>query len=184
MAKSKRITLADKRKIYAYHLANPEAKINTIADHFGKQWHTIDRAIKFMKKRESVKETTNDIKGKVLKGNGSVFEYIRNNSQSTIVAIDALKKALIFKAEKSESDPFISVRDIATSYGILIDKEIALKKLDLAERTFTLKEREVEHRISNPELYGGNVTIVNDLPGGDGLGSTNNIIKSDSTPLS
>lgn len=79
-----------------------------------------------------------------------MFKYIETKNKEKKKIIDLCFKALNDKLEKT--DIFTNVKDIITVYGILIDKELKFKELEI-------KRQELN---SNKKID-GRITIVNDL---------------------
>lgn len=139
-----RVKLTDKqkKKIIADYVDNNNysetARINNISE-------TSVRRI--VKGNESI---TEKVEQKKEENTQDMFKYIETKNKEKKKIIDLCFKALNDKLEKT--DIFTNVKDIITVYGILIDKELKFKELEI-------KRQELN---SNKKID-GRITIVNDL---------------------
>ena len=139
-----RIKLTDKqkKKIIADYVDNNNysetARINNISE-------TSVRRI--VKGNEGI---TEKVEQKKEENTQDMFKYIETKNKEKQKIIDLCFKALNDKLEKT--DIFTNVKDIITVYGILIDKELKFKELEI-------KRQELN---SNKKID-GRITIVNDL---------------------
>lgn len=139
-----RVKLTDKqkKKIIADYVDNNNysetARINNISE-------TSVRRI--VKGNEGI---TEKVEQKKEENTQDMFKYIETKNKEKKKIIDLCFKALNDKLEKT--DIFTNVKDIITVYGILIDKELKFKELEI-------KRQELN---SNKKID-GRITIVNDL---------------------
>lgn len=139
-----RVKLTDKqkKKIIADYVDNNNysetARINNISE-------TSVRRI--VKGNEGI---TEKVEQKKEENTQDMFKYIETKNKEKKKIIDLCFRALNDKLEKT--DIFTNVKDIITVYGILIDKELKFKELEL-------KKQELN---SNKKID-GRITIVNDL---------------------
>ena len=139
-----RVKLTDKqkKKIIADYVDNNNysetARINNISE-------TSVRRI--VKGNEGI---TEKVEQKKEENTQDMFKYIETKNKEKKKIIDLCFKALNDKLEKT--DIFTNVKDIITVYGILIDKELKFKELEI-------KKQELN---SNKKID-GRITIVNDL---------------------
>ena len=139
-----RVKLTDKqkKKIIADYVDNNNysetARINNISE-------TSVRRI--VKGNEGI---TEKVEQKKEENTQDMFKYIETKNKEKKKIIDLCFKALNNKLEKT--DIFTNVKDIITVYGILIDKELKFKELEI-------KRQELN---SNKKID-GRITIVNDL---------------------
>lgn len=139
-----RVKLTDKqkKKIIADYVDNNNysetARINNISE-------TSVRRI--VKGNEGI---TEKVEQKREENTQDMFKYIETKNKEKQKIIDLCFKALNDKLEKT--DIFTNVKDIITVYGILIDKELKFKELEI-------KKQELN---SNKKID-GRITIVNDL---------------------
>lgn len=139
-----RVKLTDKqkKKIIADYIDNNNysetARINNISE-------TSVRRI--VKGNEGI---TEKVEQKKEENTQDMFKYIETKNKEKKKIIDLCFKALNDKLEKT--DIFTNVKDIITVYGILIDKELKFKELEI-------KRQELN---SNKKID-GRITIVNDL---------------------
>ena len=139
-----RVKLTDKqkKKVIADYVDNNNysetARINNISE-------TSVRRI--VKGNEGI---TEKVEQKKEENTQDMFKYIETKNKEKKKIIDLCFKALNDKLEKT--DIFTNVKDIITVYGILIDKELKFKELEI-------KRQELN---SNKKID-GRITIVNDL---------------------
>lgn len=139
-----RVKLTDKqkKKIIADYVDNNNysetARINNISE-------TSVRRI--VKGNEGI---TEKVEQKKEENTQDMFKYIETKNKEKKKIIDLCFKALNDKLEKT--DIFTNVKDIITVYGILIDKELKFKELEI-------KRQELN---SNKKID-GRITIINDL---------------------
>lgn len=139
-----RVKLTDKqkKKIIADYVDNNNysetARINNISE-------TSVRRI--VKGNDGI---TEKVEQKKEENTQDMFKYIETKNEEKKKIIDLCFKALNDKLEKT--DIFTNVKDIITVYGILIDKELKFKELEI-------KKQELN---SNKKID-GRITIVNDL---------------------
>ena len=95
-------------------------------------------------------DITEKVEQKKEENTQDMFKYIEAKNEEKKKIIDLCFKALNDKLEKT--DIFTNVKDIITVYGILIDKELKFKELEI-------KKQELN---SNKKID-GRITIVNDL---------------------
>lgn len=87
-----------------------------------------------------------------------VLQAMKRRNQTKIKLIDRIFEAMDGKLDKI--DMFTNIKDLATAYGIIMDKELKIKELELKEKEIT-KPTETIQRIQ----------IINDLPRDDEDGS-------------
>lgn len=139
-----RIKLTDKqkKKIIADYVDNNNysetARINNISE-------TSVRRI--VKGNESI---TEKVEQKKEENTQDMFKYLETKNKEKKKIIDLCFKALNDKLEKT--DMFTNVKDIITVYGILIDKELKFKELEIKKQ-----------ELKNNKEFNGRITIVNDL---------------------
>lgn len=139
-----RVKLTDKqkKKIIADYIDNNNysetARINNISE-------TSVRRI--VKGNEGI---TEKVEQKKEENTQDMFKYIETKNKEKKKIIDLCFKALNDKLEKT--DIFTNVKDIITVYGILIDKELKFKELEIKKQ-----------ELNNNKGFNGKITIVNDL---------------------
>ena len=139
-----RVKLTDKqkKKIIADYVDNNNysetARINNISE------TSVRRIVK------GNKGITEKVEQKKEENTQDMFKYIETKNKEKKKIIDLCFKALNDKLEKT--DIFTNVKDIITVYGILIDKELKFKELEI-------KRQELN---SNKKID-GRITIINDL---------------------
>ena len=137
-----KLTDKQKKKIIADYVDNNNysetARINNISE------TSVRRIVK------GNKGITEKVEQKKEENTQDMFKYIETKNKEKKKIIDLCFKALNDKLEKT--DIFTNVKDIITVYGILIDKELKFKELEI-------KRQELN---SNKKID-GRITIVNDL---------------------
>ena len=86
------------------------------------------------------KNTANLCKQKGQENTEEVLEAMKKRSQTKIELVDKIFKAMDGKLENI--DMFTNIKDLATAYGIIIDKELKVKELEL-------KQKEIESKNEN-----------------------------------
>ena len=99
------------------------------------------------------KDIANKCRAKKEENTKSVLEYMESQNETKKQILDKLLRGIETKA--SELDMFTNIKDLATAYGIILDKE--MKILELTKN----KDDNVNAKI----------TIVNSLPKDDSDGS-------------
>ena len=139
-----RVKLTDKqkKKIIADYVDNNNysetARINNISE------TSVRRIVK------GNKGITEKVEQKKEENTQDMFKYIETKNKEKKKIIDLCFKALNDKLEKT--DIFTNVKDIITVYGILIDKELKFKELEIKKQ-----------ELNNNKGFNGRITIVNDL---------------------
>ena len=137
-----KLTDKQKKKIIADYVDNNNysetARINNISE-------TSVRRI--VKGNEGI---TEKVEQKKEENTQDMFKYIETKNKEKKKIIDLCFKALNDKLEKT--DIFTNVKDIITVYGILIDKELKFKELEIKKQ-----------ELNNNKGFNGRITIVNDL---------------------
>lgn len=95
------------------------------------------------------KETFNKLQQKSIENTKEVLEEMKKRNKTKIDLIDKIFKAMDEKLENV--DVFTSIKDLATAYGIILDKEIKIKEIEAKET-------------NNKESSIQRVQIINDLP--------------------
>ena len=123
MSKDKRTKLTDKDKK------------NIIADYVecqnysevGRKYNISDTAVK--KIVDSDKDSLNKLEQKKEENIKSTLEYMDEQHETKKRILDKLLKGMETKAE--ELDIFTNIKDLATAYGIILDKELKLKEIKI-----------------------------------------------------
>lgn len=136
-----KLTDEQKKKIIADYVVNNNysetARMNNVTD------TTVKRIIM----SEDNKEMLEKVEQKKDENTQNILDYIDSNYSKQKEIIDLSMDALIKKLKKP--DAFTNVKDIATVYGVIIDK--------------SLKIKEVREKTSN-NLDNRKTVIVDDLP--------------------
>ena len=117
---AKRLNDKEKQKIRADYIETGNlretARINNVSDDTVKRTIQEDKEIMqklAQKKEENIKST---------------LEYMEEQHEAKKRLLDKLLKGMEVKAE--EIDMFTNIKDLATAYGIILDKELKLKEIN------------------------------------------------------
>ena len=124
MAKNKRTKLTDKeeKKIIADYVETNN--YSEVARLNGVSVNTVRRVIE----RQDSDELEKKVKQKKIENTKSTLEYMEEQHEVKKRLLDKLLKGMEVKAE--EIDMFTNIKDLATAYGIILDKELKLKEID------------------------------------------------------
>lgn len=140
-----KLTDKQKKKIIADYIDNNNysetARMNNTTD------TTVRRII-----REN-KEVLEKVEQKKEKNSQDMFEYMKNKDNDKKRIVDLCFEALDKKL--SNLDMFTNVKDIATVYGIIMDKELKFRELEL-------RKQEIENQKNTSVANNG---IITDLLG-------------------
>ena len=140
-----KLTDKQKKKIIADYIDNNNysetARMNNTTD------TTVRRII-----REN-KEVLKKVEQKKEKNSQDMFEYMKNKDNDKKRIVDLCFEALDKKL--SNLDMFTNVKDIATVYGIIMDKELKFRELEL-------RKQEIENQKNTSVANNG---IITDLLG-------------------
>ena len=101
-----------------------------------------------------------------------VLEAMAKRSQRKIQLIDKIFDAMDGKLENV--DMFTNIKDLATAYGIIMDKEIKAQELKLKRKEIDNSNNSTVQRIQ----------IINDLPEEDDIDEASEIESTDNTEIS
>lgn len=145
MGKSK-LTDKEKKKIISDYSMNTNiretARINNISD------TTVKRLI--VKNSDVLKKVAQ----KQEENTQSTLEYMKEQHTTKKELVKNILNAMNEKSLKV--DMFTNIKDLATAYGIIIDKELKVIELDLKRQELKLKDKEIEAV--------KRIVIVDDLP--------------------
>ena len=120
MASRTKLTDKQKKKIIADYINNENysetARMNNVSIEAARQVVKADKTV--MKKLEAKKEENTQ----------STIEYMQTQHETKKRILDKLLKAIEHKANNID-DMFTNIRDLATAYGILVDKELKVLEL-------------------------------------------------------
>lgn len=124
MAKDKRTKLTDKeeKKIIADYVETNN--YSEVARLNGVSVNTVRRVIE----RQDSDELEKKVKQKKEENTKSTLEYMEEQHEVKKRLLDKLLKGMEVKAE--EIDMFTNIKDLATAYGIILDKELKLKEIN------------------------------------------------------
>lgn len=136
-----KLTDKQKKKIIADYVENQNyseaGRLNNVSDKTVKRIIDADKSV--VKKVEEKKQENTQ----------STIEYMQTQHETKKRILDKILKAIENKAE--DIDMFTNIKDLATAYGIILDKE--------------LKVLELSKGVENKEV--SRVMIVNSLPKDD-----------------
>ena len=113
----------------------------------GRRFNISDNAVRKIVEKD--KDSSRIIEQKSKENTEEVLEAMKNRSQTKINLLDKILKAMDGKLENI--DMFTNIKDLATAYGIIMDKELRIMELNL-------KAKEIE----SPQTV-QRIQIVNDL---------------------
>ena len=115
-----KLTDKQKKKIIADYVENQNysetARMNNVSDVTVKDVVTKD------------KTTLKKLEEKKLENTQSTIEYMQNQHESKKRILDKILKAIEEKADNI--DMFTNIKDLATAYGIILDKELKVLELN------------------------------------------------------
>lgn len=121
---AKRLTDKEKKEIIAYYIECQN--LRETARKFNREPSTIKRLI------EKDDETQQEIKQKATQKRNentkSVLETMESKKDAKISLLNKILEAMEKKVDNL--DMFTSIKDLATAYGIILDKEIKIKELE------------------------------------------------------
>lgn len=121
---AKRLTDKEKKEIIAYYIECQS--LRETARKFNREPSTIKRVI------EKDDETQQEIKQKATQKRNentkSVLETMESKKDAKISLLNKILEAMEKKVDNL--DMFTSIKDLATAYGIILDKEIKIKELE------------------------------------------------------
>lgn len=121
---AKRLTDKEKKEIIAYYIECQN--LRETARKFNREPSTIKRVV------EKDDETQQEIKQKATEKRNentkSVLETMESKKDAKISLLNKILEAMEKKVDNL--DMFTSIKDLATAYGIILDKEIKIKELE------------------------------------------------------
>ena len=120
-----KLTDKEKKKIIADYVETQNysetGRINNVSD------MTVKRLV------DDNKEVLEKVEQKKLENTQSTIEYMQTQHMTKKRILDKILKAIESKAENV--DMFTNIRDLATAYGIILDKELKVLELQKANST-------------------------------------------------
>lgn len=120
----KRLTDLEKKKIIAYYVECQNYR--ETARYFNISADTVKRVV--LRDEKIVQKTTE----KNNENTKSVLEAMEEKSNKKIALLDKILNAMDSKVENL--DMFTNIKDLATAYGIIMDKEIKIKELEIKNK--------------------------------------------------
>lgn len=118
-------------------------------------------------------ETSEKLEQKREENTQEVLEAMTKRNKKKIELIDKIFKAMDGKLDNI--DMFTNIKDLATAYGIIMDKELKIKELDL-------KRKEIEKDKNESNIQ--RIQIINDLPEEDDVDEASEIERADNIEIS
>lgn len=137
-----RLTDLKKKQIIAYYVECQNYSETA------RKFNVSDKTVKRLTTKDE--NVTKKVEQKKEENTKSVLEAMEERKEKKIKILDKLLDAMENKAENI--DMFTNVKDLATAYGIILDKEIKVKEL-------SVKKDEV-----NQQSQIKRIQIINDLP--------------------
>lgn len=137
-----RLTDLKKKQIIAYYVECQNYSETA------RKFNVSDKTVKRLTTRDE--NVTKKVEQKNEENTKSVLEAMEERKEKKIRILDKILDAMENKAENI--DMFTNVKDLATAYGIILDKEIKVKEL-------SVKKDEV-----NQQSQIKRIQIINDLP--------------------
>ena len=120
-----KLTDKEKKKIIADYIETQNysetGRINNVSD------MTVKRLV------DDNKEVLEKVEQKKIENTQSTIEYMQTQHMTKKRILDKILKAIESKAENV--DMFTNIRDLATAYGIILDKELKVLELQKANST-------------------------------------------------
>lgn len=114
----------------------------------GRRFNISDVAVRNIIKENE--DTSKKLEQKREENTQEVLEAMKTRNQKKIAIIDKIFEAM--EGKLKNVDMFTNIKDLATAYGIILDKELKLKELETKNKE-TGKEGNIQR-----------IQIVNDLP--------------------
>ena len=122
-----KLTDKQKKQIIAYYIECQNYSET------GRKFNVSEGTIRHIIKQENNTDITKKYEQKGQENTEEVLEAMKKRSQTKIELVDKILKAMDGKLENI--DKFTNIRDLATAYGIIIDKELKVKAGDVVEYT-------------------------------------------------
>lgn len=129
-----KLTDKDKKKIIADYIECQNYS------EVGRKYNITDNAVRKIVLND--KNSAKKFEQKGIENTEEVLEAMKKRSKTKIELIDKIFKAMDGKLENI--DMFTNIKDLATAYGIIIDKELKVKELQL-------KQKEIESKNENSQ---------------------------------
>lgn len=120
----KRLTDLEKKKIIAYYVECQNYR--ETARHFNISADTVKRVVE---RDENIVQKTTEKNNENTK---SVLEAMEDRKEAKINLLNKILQAMDKKVENV--DMFTNIKDLATAYGIIMDKEIKIKELEIKNK--------------------------------------------------
>jgi hypothetical protein len=120
----KRLTDLEKKKIIAYYVECQNYR--ETARHFK---ISTDTVIRVVKKDENIVQKATE---KNIQNTKSVLEAMEERKDVKVNLLNKILEAMDKKA--TNVDSFTNIKDLATAYGIIMDKEIKIKELEIKNK--------------------------------------------------
>ena len=136
-----KLTDKQKKKIIADYIETQNycetGRMNNVSD------MTVKRIV------DSNKDVMKKVEQKKLENTQSTIEYMQTQHMTKKRILDKILKAIETKADNV--DMFTNIRDLATAYGIILDKELKVLELQRANSTNTEELNKVKELLGKIE---------------------------------
>lgn len=139
-----KLTDKQKKEIIAYYVECQNYS------EVGRKFDLNESTIRSIVKKENKKEITEKCEQKNKENTEEVLEAMKKRSKTKIHLLDKIFEAMDGKLDNI--DMFTNIKDLATAYGIIMDKELKIMELNLKKQEIS-QPAEVQR-----------IEIVNDLP--------------------
>lgn len=120
----KRLTDLEKKKIIAYYVECQN--YSEVGRKFNISHNTVKKLV------ENNKEIAKECQQKNIDNTKSVLEAMEERKETKINLLNKILLAMDKKVE--DVDMFTNIKDLATAYGIIMDKEIKIKELEIKNK--------------------------------------------------
>lgn len=120
----KRLTDLEKKKIIAYYVECQN--YSEVGRKFNISHNTVKKLV------ENNKEIAKECQQKNIDNTKSVLEAMEDRKETKINLLNKILLAMDSKVENL--DMFTNIKDLATAYGIIMDKEIKIKELEIKNK--------------------------------------------------
>lgn len=119
-----RLTEKQKKEIIAYY-----TECNNYSE-TARKYNISEGTVRYIIKNN--KEFAKIYEQKSIENTNTVLEAMDNRRKEKIELLDDILKAM--KKKATDVDMFTNIKDLATAYGIILDKELKVKELQIKEK--------------------------------------------------
>lgn len=122
----KRLTDLEKKNIIAYYIECQNYRETA------RKFNVSNNTVKRLVLNEDNQEISQEITEKNIQNTKSVLEAMEERKETKINLLNKILLAMDKKVE--DVDMFTNIKDLATAYGIIMDKEIKIKELEIKNK--------------------------------------------------